>query len=95
MSYGAELKNPIEVWFDSPAVVEAKGTTQCLMSKRKCLSLTRLDPHVDELPPDWVIDILTLTPLSYKARCKVIVAHCENIAKAKGLAVPKPNRRKA
>ena len=79
------MKNPIEVWFDNPVLMESRGTSECMMGKSRCLSQTNLDPHTDELPPDWIIDVLTLTPLSYKGRAKVIIAHCENIAKAKGL----------
>lgn len=92
MKYGVDLKNPIEEWFESPTMIEARGSSHCLLQKRRCLSVTDLNPEKDQLPPDWIIDVLTLGPMSYKGRIRVIIAHCENIAKSQGLILAKPKK---
>ena len=80
MKYGFELMNPIERWFRTDAVSK-RGEAYCNRTIKICTGLAPLDPETDEIPPDWVIDILMLKNLSYKGRVKTIIAHAEEIMK--------------
>lgn len=91
MIYGIDIKNPIEAWFETPRMIDCLGTLACLKMKRKCLETIPLDPEKDEMPADWVIDIITERLLSFAGRIKILTAHCENIARAKGLKIERQN----